>query len=265
MRTRHKPPATSFTCRTSDGVRLRLSATEPEAGAPVLLLCHGFTGSGTNDAMRRLRRELGSDFGVAALDFRGHGASTGASTLGDREALDVEAAATVLRERFPGSPLVGVGFSMGGAAVVRSAALHGGLDAVVALSAPARWRLPRRPAAVLAALLTRTRLGRRLLRHHGVHVHPRWGDPEAPADLAGGISVPTALVYGSSDNYFSLRDGFEIYGALHGPKSLLAIDGGGHGEKLSTVENARLLGRLVRDLLLHGVARTDRFLVARSY
>jgi len=246
-----------FWCRTSDGVWLHALLNPPRTAQPTVLLCHGFTGHKENEAMELLRRELASTLGVCAFDFRGHGSSAGHCTLGDLEALDVAAVARYIRHRHPDSPLVGVGFSMGGAAVVRAAALHHCLDALVAVSAPAVWRMPRKPAVMLAAVLTRTRPGRALLRKAGVRVHQRWTSPEAPVEIAEQIKVPTALVYGTHDNYFSIADGMELYEALPSPKSFLSIEGGGHGEKLATVPNAGLLSRLVEDLVERGVVADD--------
>ena len=80
----------------------------------------------------RLTAVLNLTGGVIAIDFRGHGRSGGRSTVGDREVLDVDAAAR--HARHLGYRRVGlIGFSMGGAVVVRHAGLLGGVDAVVSV------------------------------------------------------------------------------------------------------------------------------------
>ena len=64
-----------------------------------------------------------------------------------------------------GQAVVIVGASMGAIAALRYAAgpvVDPGLVGVVAVSSPAGWRLPRNARSVLAAGLTRTRLGRLL-------------------------------------------------------------------------------------------------------
>ncbi|MGC5412405.1 alpha/beta fold hydrolase, partial [Streptomyces sp. DT225] len=103
---------------------------------------------------------------VVTFSFRGHGRSGGFSTVGDREVLDLAAAVAWARS-LGHRRVVTVGFSMGGSVVLRHGALyaspaaddgvggaygsvpaHGGragartgahTDAVVSVSAPARW------------------------------------------------------------------------------------------------------------------------------
>jgi alpha-beta hydrolase superfamily lysophospholipase len=177
----------------------------------------------------------------------------------------VEAVVTTIREVAPDSPVVGLGFSMGAAALVRASSLYGGIDAVIAVSTPAHWKVPRRPTTVAAALITRTSFGRSLLRRISVHVHPRWARPASPSQVASGLDVPAAVVYGTDDRWFPFEDAVDLYDALRAPRSLLTVPGGGHGEKLCGPENGDLWRNLVRDLLTEGVARHDEHLVEREH
>ena len=97
--------------------------------------------------------------GVVSYDSRGHGSSSGVTTLGDAEVLDLDAA--IGWARWLGADdVVTVGFSMGGSIVLRQAALVGRRDreapqAVVSVSAAGFWfyrgtppmRLLHRPSA----------------------------------------------------------------------------------------------------------------------
>ena len=76
-------------------------------------------------------------FDVVSYDARGHGRSTGESTLGDLEQHDVAAAVALARTR--SSDVVLVGASMGAIAALRYAATDPELRGVVAVSCPARW------------------------------------------------------------------------------------------------------------------------------
>ncbi len=126
-----------LTLYTAD--RVRIDAGHLRGGGDVcFVLAHGFTCSWRQPALRRIAAALNAHGGVLALDFRGHGRSGGHTTVGDREVLDVDAAVAAARRRGY-EHIVVTGFSMGGAIVVRHAALHGGVDAVVSVSAPARW------------------------------------------------------------------------------------------------------------------------------
>ena len=138
------PPCETVGLAARDGVRLAASYLPgPRAGGPAVLIAPGFAGHRTKPAYALLAERLAERVGVLALDLRGHGGSGGRCTFGVREVLDVAAGADWLRVR--GHGWVGaIGASMGGAAVLRAAGLGrtGRLDAVCAISAPARWGQP---------------------------------------------------------------------------------------------------------------------------
>ncbi|MDT3399499.1 alpha/beta fold hydrolase [Streptomyces sp. B1866] len=94
-----------------------------EAEPPsAVVIAHGFTGSWQRPAVRRVAAALRAHAAVISFSLRGHGASGGLSTVGDREVLDV--AAAVRWARLLGHARVAtVGFSLGGAVVLRHAAL----------------------------------------------------------------------------------------------------------------------------------------------
>lgn len=131
--------------RTDDDVRIE-AVYEPSSVSvtdTAVVVAHGFTGSADRPAVRRAARVFGErGAAVITFSFRGHGASGGLSTLGDREVLDLAAAVRWARE-FGHARVATVGFSMGGSVVLRHAALaretDGRADAVAAVSAPARW------------------------------------------------------------------------------------------------------------------------------
>lgn len=103
----------SWTVKSNDGSHL--AAYELGGTGEVLLIAHA---TGLCGAMYQLLAdELVDDFRVVALDFRGHGDSTGATEIDlrwDRMAEDVVA----VTERIGSGPIHGFGHSMGGAALL---------------------------------------------------------------------------------------------------------------------------------------------------
>src|SRR5581483_6356450 len=133
--------ATPERVRTADGEQIAVVHLPGPANAdrPIgVVLAHGFTGSIARPQLRRVADTLAAYAGVVAFDFRGHGASTGRSTLGDKEVLDLDAVVGYARE-LGYARVVTCGWSMGGSVVLRHAALVGGIDAVVSVSAVSRW------------------------------------------------------------------------------------------------------------------------------
>jgi pimeloyl-ACP methyl ester carboxylesterase len=230
-----------LTLMTSDGVRIDADHLQgPDAGLCVVL-AHGFTCNRQQLHLRRIANVLNrvAGAGVLAIDFRGHGRSGGQSTVGDREVLDIEAA--VDRARSLGYHRVAVvGFSMGAAVAVRHAALLGGIDAVVAVSGPARWYYRGTTNMRFVHWAIEKRVGRlwaRLMR--GTRIANAGWDPmpEAPYELAGRIApVPLLVVHGTQDPFFPVDHAEQIYAAASEPRELWIEAGFGHAEVAVTRE-----------------------------
>jgi pimeloyl-ACP methyl ester carboxylesterase len=214
--------------RAADGTRvdaLYQPSDDPDGGFSglVFVIAHGFTGDVDRPHVRRVAGVLARYGAVVTFSFRGHGASGGRSTVGDKEVLDL-AAAVAWARGFGHARVVTVGFSMGGSVVLRHAALHpGAVDAVVAVSAPARWYYRgTAPMRRLHWLVTRPE--GRLVGRYGLRtrIHHRAWDPVplSPVEAVPRIApTPLLLVHGDRDAYFPLDH----------PR-MLAEAAGDHGE-----------------------------------
>jgi pimeloyl-ACP methyl ester carboxylesterase len=121
---------------------------------------------------------------------------------------------------------------MGGAVAIRHAALHGGVDAVAAVSAPARWyyrgTVPmRRLHWVVMKPMGRV-VGRLGLR---TRIDPNeWIEIPVPpveaAALLAARGVPLLVVHGDSDRYFPLDHPRSLYRAASGAAAGGAVAGG---------------------------------------
>ena len=243
---------------TSDGVRVSAAhrpARVPDGSGLAYVLAHGFTGTWRSAGLGRVAAVLSQEAGVVAFDFRGHGRSSGVSTVGDREVHDL--AAAVGWARLLGYRQVAtVGFSMGASVVVRHAALIGGVDAVVAVSGPSRWyyreTAPMRRlhtvvetpwGRLLARLALRTRIDTR-----------RWNPvPAEPREVVGAIApTPLLVVHGDSDLYFPLNHAYEL-AAQAGPTARLWVEPGfGHAEAAIGPELTRRIAAWVQASLPAG-------------
>jgi pimeloyl-ACP methyl ester carboxylesterase len=228
--------AEPLTLYSIDGVRIDANHL-PGADGLCLVLAHGFTGTWRQPATRRIAAVLNRAGGVLVFDFRGHGRSGGRSTVGDREVLDVDAA--VRHARHLGYERVAlVGFSMGGIVVVRHAALRGGVDAVVAVSAPARWyyRETRPMRRVHWAIEQRWgRLAARVVKRTRISADGWAPIPEAPHEVAGRIApTPFLVVHGDSDPFLPVDHAEQLYGAAREPRELWVEPGFGHAERAAT-------------------------------
>ncbi|NEC02300.1 alpha/beta hydrolase [Streptomyces anulatus] len=207
------------------------AAVEGPAATPAIVVAHGFTGSADRPAVRRAARVLAQRAAVITFSFRGHGRSGGRSTVGDREVLDL-AAAVAWARRLGHARVVTVGFSMGGSVVLRHGALYTAesmagrtavcvparegrtgsagahSDAVVSVSAPARWYY-RGTAPMRRLHWVVTRPSGRLVGRYGLRTRIATEDwdpvPLSPVAAVPLIApAPLLLVHGDRDPYFPL-------------------------------------------------------------
>lgn len=251
--------ATHGMVTTADGERLDVlhlvrSSPSPDPLDLAAVVAHGFTGSFTRPAVRAVADALARHAGVVAVDQRGHGGSSGLTTMGDREVLDVDAA--VAHARALGyRRVVTVGWSMGGSSVLRHAALVGAtvhghpvterVDAVVSVSATSRWFVRDTAPMRRVHRLVETRTGRVAARRLlGVRIDPAgWVvTPASPLELVAAIApTPLLVVHGDRDHYFTLEHPRALAAAAGEPVELWEVPGFGHAEEGVTPE---LLDRL---------------------
>ena len=253
------PGSEQLALETSDGELLTaVHVPRPaSAGVPAgsrdvaLVVAHGFTGSVERPGLRSVARGLSPYAGLLLFDFRGHGGSTGVSTLGDREVLDLQAAVAAARGLGYRSAVT-CGWSMGSSVVLRQAGLSGGVDAVIAVSGPSRWHF--RDSSPMRKLmwLVETKAGRAVARRaYNVRVGDAWTrDPESPLEVVGKIApIPLLIVHGRDDHYFGVDHAQALYAAAGQPSELWLVDGFGHAEAGATPELLDRIGRHVASML----------------
>lgn len=248
-----------LTLITSDGVRIDAGHLHGPDDGLCVVLAHGFTCHRMQPHVRRIANVLNRVAGVITIDFRGHGRSGGRSTVGDLEILDV--AAAVERARLLGYRRVAVvGFSMGAAVAVRHAALHGGIDAVVAVSGPARWYYRGTTNMRFVHWVVQRRAGRmwaRVVRRTRIATVGWDPMPEAPHEVAGRIApVPLLVVHGDQDPFFPLDHAEQIYSAAAEPRELWIEEGFGHAETAITRELTSRIAAWVAERSRGGLGET---------
>ncbi|MFT5679252.1 MAG: alpha-beta hydrolase superfamily lysophospholipase [Myxococcota bacterium] len=192
----------------------------------VAVLVHGYAASADQllDLVPRLH-----DRGYAAvlIDQRGSGNADGRRTsLGYFEGADVAAGLDFARAQFPGQPAVLIGFSMGGASILRAVAAHGATpDAVVV-------------EGTYADLMTT--VGNRfalmgLPRQPGAALLVGWGSVMSgfdgfswrPTKDAAAVRCPTLVLGGSLDTRAPPADAAAIAEAIP-DATLRIVEGAGH-------------------------------------
>ncbi|ADD44036.1 alpha/beta hydrolase [Stackebrandtia nassauensis] len=215
---------------TADGVRLDAMHL-PGDRELAIVVAHGFSGSWRHERTRLVSRRLRRFGGVVGFDFRGHGRSRGVSTVGDLEVFDIAAAVAFARSRGYRKVAV-VGFSMGASVAVRHAGLHGGVDAVVSVSAAAHWYYRGTRSMRMLHRAIETPSGRTVSRF-ALRTRISSGGwetvPLTPEEAAPKIApVPLLVVHGDADRFFPLRHAYALFDAAAEPKQLWIEHGMGH-------------------------------------
>ncbi|MDX2704988.1 alpha/beta fold hydrolase [Streptomyces sp. PA03-6a] len=219
-------------------------------GGLAIVVAHGFTGALERPAVRRAAEifaRVDGVGGVVTFSFRGHGRSGGRSTVGDREVWDLDAAVRWARRL--GHPAVAsVGFSMGGSVVLRHAGrkpAHDGahVDAVVSVSAPARWYY-RGTAPMRRVHWAITRPAGRLVSRGLLHtrIHGKDWDPVPvpPVEAVRSIApTPLLIVHGDRDGYFPLDHPLSLADAAGAAAELWIEPGFGHAENAAAPDLLR--------------------------
>jgi uncharacterized protein len=249
-------PHRSVDLVADDGTALAASLIDPpRVGAPSAVLAHGFAARADKPAYARLADGLAARFGVLSLDLRGHGGSAGQCTFGDDEALDVEAAVRWLREN-SGGPVVLVGVSMGGTAVLHALARGLDVEAAALISTPAFFGRTSTPPLAQLDDLWRSGWKRRALAvATGVRLRgpEHWNGLEHPVDLAARTDVPLLVVHGEDDHFFPPSDAEALVGAAGGPTTLWHEQVGfGHAEDGLTPSFSRQVGRALEIAVIDG-------------
>jgi len=227
-----EPVLKAVTIVTDDGVPID-AVHLPGPSELGIIVAHGFTLNWQRPAVWRVMRRLNRFGGVVSFDFRGHGRSGGASTMGDREIKDVQVAVAYARE-LGYTRIATVGFSMGASTVLRHAGLLGGVDAVVSVSGPGRWYYRGTKPMRRVHFAIEHRVGRMVARNFlNTRISSgRWDPvPMPPADAIARIApTPVLIVHGDHDDFFPVDHAEQLYAAAHDPKELWIIPGFGHAE-----------------------------------
>jgi dipeptidyl aminopeptidase/acylaminoacyl peptidase len=205
----------------------------PGRSRATIVLSHGY--SGTQDELLPVASALHeAGFSVFSYDLRGCGGSGGEITFGDRERDDLRSVVDYVasRDDVDAEKIGALGYSMGAATTLMTAAHDGRIKAVVADSGWSDVYSWLRPKALDVFVHPRHRftpLSMMLIEWRtGVDF-----DDLKPVREIGAIAPrPLLLIHGTADDSVLPGDSDENFAAAREPKELWRIDGAGHGETL---------------------------------
>ena len=193
----------------------------------LILMFHGYA-SCKSELLREAAafHELG--YATFLVDLRGSGGSSGFDTsVGVHEANDVARACEYATDKWPETPVIVFGESMGSVAVLRAISVHNLQPRAVVLECPFdrlvstvgnRFRTMGLPATPFTQLLV----------FWGGVQQGFNGFAHNPADYAKSVTVPALMLHGSGDTRVTLAQAETIFENLSGRKQFDVFDGVGH-------------------------------------
>ncbi len=217
-------------------------------GAPLQIQLHGWHGSAIRDFCggNKLAREMGMN--TLVPDQRAHGRSGGRTiTFGLRERYDCLAWCRYAAERFPGTPIVLAGVSMGASTVLMAAGLDlpasvKGIVADSPYSSPVDiiksvCRSVHLPAGLMFPLIA---LAGRLFGRFDI------GETTAAQEVEKS-RIPILIIHGEDDRFVPCDMSRGIFDSCPAPRMRVTFPGAGHG--LSFIADPDGYARAVRQFL----------------
>lgn len=214
-----------------DGLTLRGKYYEQTPGAPIELMVHGYRGTAERDLCGGVQRAFAMGHNALLIDQRCSGGSGGTTiTFGIREHRDCRDWIDFLNRRFgPQTPIALTGISMGASTVLLAAGapLPENVKLVLADCGYTSAR------AIICHVIRQLHLPPRLLYplvRLGARIYGGF-DPDScsPLEAVQQTTVPTIFIHGTADRFVPCRMSQENYEACAAPKTLLQVDGAGHG------------------------------------
>jgi fermentation-respiration switch protein FrsA (DUF1100 family) len=195
-------------------------------GRGMVLLVHSIR-SNRVEMLSRARFLNERGYGALLIDLQAHGETPGDRiTFGARESEDVKAAATFLRNMFPGERLGAIGVSLGAAAIVLAkpplrldAVVLESLHPTIEEAVENRLRLHLGQFGPMLAPLLLFQISLRL------NVSP---EELNPISHIGDLDAPLLLISGTDDRHTTVAETQRLFDAARQPKELWIVPGGGH-------------------------------------
>jgi fermentation-respiration switch protein FrsA (DUF1100 family) len=247
-------PAETVSIQSYDGLKLVGSYYHFRDGAPLAIFFHGYRSTGIRDFCGGFYFYRDEGFNILLVDQRSTGRSEGKSiTFGIKERWDCLAWTKYAAERWPDTPIVLLGISMGASTVLMASELPlpkqvRGILGDCAFSAPkdilctvaASQGLPKRLSYFLLKLSARL--------FGGFHL-----EEITAADALRRTKLPVILIHGEDDEYVPCEMSLKCFEACGGPVRLLTVPKAEHGMSFFIDEEGytKAVSQFCKDVL-HG-------------
>lgn len=197
----------------------------------LIVIAPGFFNSKASTLLKQLGQEFSRSYDVLLLDFRGHGQNPGHFYWTSKEYLDLKAVFDCVRGKYRKRGMIG--FSLGAATSLITAAKYDFIDSLIAVSAPTEfgkidyhfWDLDIEND-IFFNLTGKGRAGK------GIRPGPFWLKKDKPIDVVAKITCPILFIHGEGDWLIKPWHSQALYNKVKGKKEITIIKNGPHAEYL---------------------------------
>ncbi|MBF0531878.1 MAG: alpha/beta hydrolase [Candidatus Omnitrophica bacterium] len=217
--------------KTSDHQRIAALHYQNEH-KKVLILAHGFFNNKDVHLFKEMAKEFSPEYDVVLFDFRGHGKSSGFFCWTSAETADLQAVLEYVKT-FKYEAVGVIGFSLGAAISLITAAQNPDIKTVIAVSSPSDfWKIDYHfwePGMWEDLKLNLGHKG----RGKGVRPGNPFSPKTSPINIVDKIAPrPVLFIHGSDDWLIHVHHSRELFEKAKQPKQIEIIEKGGHAEKL---------------------------------
>ncbi len=224
-------PHEDIEIKSFDGLTLRGKYYEYKSGAPIEIMFHGYRGNSERDLAGGIQRCFKLKRSALVVDQRGHGNSDGFNIyFGAKEKFDVLSWANYAYDRFGDSvPLLITGISMGASSVLLASELNlpPSVKGVIADCGYSSAK------DIIKKIIKKIHLPVFIfypLISFGAKFYGKFNLEDANVKKAlKNAKIPVKIVHGKDDDFVPHYMSEENYNAISTEKSILLVDGAGHG------------------------------------
>jgi len=216
--------------KTPDNIKIALNYYNSGKNSAVII-CPGWFMTKDSAIFRKLSEDFAKYYDVAALDFRGTGRSAGLYTFTSKEEFDLRTTVDYLKTKNYKN-IYPVGFSLGGAIVINYAAKYGGIDKIIAISAPVDfWKIENHmysPDAWIPTLFQKFEP----LRWLTIRAGNPFASKIRPVDSVKALKVPALFIAGEKDPTVCPWHTEKLYNTATCPKTYKLFVNARHAEDI---------------------------------
>ena len=223
-------PYETVTIQSREGLKLVGSYYHFRDGAPLAIFFHGYRSTGIRDFCGGFYFYRDQGFNILVVDQRGNGRSEGKSiTFGIRERWDCLAWADYAAHRWPDTPIILLGISMGASTVLMASDLPLP-EQVKGILGDCPFSAPRDILCSVAASRGLPKGLSYLLLKFGARLFGGFDlDEITIADALSRAKLPVILIHGEADEYVPCEMSIRCFEACASPVRLLTIPKAEHG------------------------------------